>query len=57
LETLVDQIVQENEELIRQRGLSALSPLMGVIMKKYRGKVDAKKASQILKEKIASRGG
>ena len=57
VETLVDQIVQENEELIRQRGLSALSPLMGVIMKKYRGKVDAKKASQILKEKIASRGG
>lgn len=57
VETIVDQIVQANEELIRQRGLSALSPLMGVIMKTYRGRVDAKKASQILKEKIASRGG
>jgi glutamyl-tRNA(Gln) amidotransferase subunit E len=55
VETIVNQLVQENEDLIRQRGLSALSPLMGVIMKTYRGRVDAKKVSQILREKIASR--
>lgn len=57
VETIVDQLVQANEELIRQRGLSALSPLMGVIMKTCRGRVDAKKVSQMLREKIAGRGG
>jgi glutamyl-tRNA(Gln) amidotransferase subunit E len=57
VETIVNQVIQANEELIRQRGLSALSPLMGVIMKTYRGRVDAKQVSQILKEKIAHRGG
>jgi len=57
LEKIVENVVRENEELIRQRGLSALSPLMGVIMNNYRGKIDAAKASQILREKIKDMGG
>jgi glutamyl-tRNA(Gln) amidotransferase subunit E len=57
VETIVEQVVQANEELIRQRGLSALGSLMGVIMKKYRGRVDAKKVSQILMKKIVNRRG
>lgn len=56
IEKIVKKIVKENEELIRQRGLSALGPLMGMIMKEYRGKVDAEKVSQILREKLKDKG-
>jgi len=56
VEQVVEQIVAENAALVRQRGLSAFGPLMGVIMKTYRGRIDAKKASQILREKLSGKG-
>jgi glutamyl-tRNA(Gln) amidotransferase subunit E len=57
VETIVDRVVQAHEELIRQRGLAAFSPLMGVIMQTYRGRVDATAVSRLLREKIRRKGG
>jgi glutamyl-tRNA(Gln) amidotransferase subunit E len=56
VEQVVEQIVAENAALVRQRGRSAFGPLMGIIMKKYRGRIDAKKASHILREKLSGKG-
>ncbi len=55
--TVVERVVQAHEELIRQRGLSAFSPLMGVIMQTYRGRVDAQEVSRLLREMLQRRSG
>jgi len=52
LTAIVERVVRENEALIRERKIGALGPLMGVIMKELRGRADAKKVSQLIKEKI-----
>lgn len=57
LEKIIKKIVQDNRDLIKQRGLSALSGLMGIIMKKYRGKVDPRIVNLILKKKIKNNYG
>ena len=51
-ETLIGKIVKEREEFVKQRGLDAAGPLMGVVMKELRGKVGGQQISQILKRKI-----
>ncbi len=55
--TVVDHVVQAHEELIQQRGLSAFSPLMGVIMQTYRGRVDAQEVSRLLRKTLQRRRG
>lgn len=52
LAAIVEKVVKENEALIRQRGASALGPLMGTLMKELRGKVDAKRVSQLIKKMV-----
>ncbi len=47
-----DRIVKERENYIRERGESSLGPLMGIVMKELRGKVDGKVISEILRERI-----
>jgi len=37
-------------EIVKQRGKGAFGPLMGMIMQKYRGRVNAEKVSRLLKE-------
>lgn len=54
LVAIVDKVVRDNEDLIRERNVNALSPLMGTIMIELRGKIDAKKVSQLILEKIKS---
>ncbi|CAD6493854.1 MAG: Glutamyl-tRNA(Gln) amidotransferase subunit E [Candidatus Argoarchaeum ethanivorans] len=51
-EILIGKIVKEREEFVKQRGLDAAGPLMGVVMKELRGKVGGQQISQILKRKI-----
>ncbi len=48
-------ILDERHDFIKERGISALGPLMGVVMKEFRGKVDGKKLSNILKEELLKR--
>ncbi|MCJ2532469.1 MAG: Glu-tRNA(Gln) amidotransferase subunit GatE [Candidatus Thermoplasmatota archaeon] len=52
LDSLCERIVTEREEFIRERGAASLGPLMGVVMKELRGKVDGQVISEALKEKI-----
>ena len=47
-----DRVVKEREAFIRQRGEGALGPLMGIVMKELRGKVDGKVISEVLTERI-----
>jgi glutamyl-tRNA(Gln) amidotransferase subunit E len=51
-EDVVVRVVSERRELVRERGMGALGPLMGVVMQELRGKADGKLISKILTEKI-----
>ncbi|MEM2094935.1 MAG: Glu-tRNA(Gln) amidotransferase GatDE subunit E, partial [Candidatus Bathyarchaeia archaeon] len=48
----VDRLVNENEDLITARGFGAIGPLMGEVMRSFRGRVDAKFVSTVLRRKI-----
>ncbi len=50
--SVCERVVRERESFIRERGEGALGPLMGIVMKELRGKVDGKIISEILREKI-----
>jgi glutamyl-tRNA(Gln) amidotransferase subunit E len=52
LESTIDDILKENENLVKSRGKSAFGPAMGMIMKKVRGKVDVELVARILKKKL-----
>jgi glutamyl-tRNA(Gln) amidotransferase subunit E len=52
LEELVDDAIEKNSEFIEARGKGAFGPLMGIIMKKARGRVKAKLVSRILRERL-----
>jgi glutamyl-tRNA(Gln) amidotransferase subunit E len=52
LEDLVDDIIEKNSEFIELRGKAAFGPLMGIIMKKARGRVKAKLVNETLKSRL-----
>lgn len=52
LEEAASKLIQEKKELIKERGMAAVSPLMGVLMKEFRGKVSGQVISDLLTEKI-----
>lgn len=49
LEALARKIVDERMSFVREKGMGALGPLMGIMMKEVRGAVDGKKVSHVLK--------
>ncbi|MDR2966349.1 MAG: Glu-tRNA(Gln) amidotransferase subunit GatE [Methanobacteriaceae archaeon] len=49
---IIRNIVSKNDSMIEERKMGALGPLMGMAMKKLKGKVDGKIANKILKEEI-----
>ncbi len=53
IEDVIDNIIAERIDFIKERGLNSVSPLMGVVMKDFRGKVSGKLISSILREKIS----
>ena len=53
IEDLIMEIVESKRDFIKERGLGAMKPLMGLIMERVRGKVDGELVSTVLKEKIA----
>jgi glutamyl-tRNA(Gln) amidotransferase subunit E len=53
LTAIVDAIIKEKIEFVRERGAAAAGPLMGVVMKEVRGSVDGKAVSQALQAAIA----
>jgi glutamyl-tRNA(Gln) amidotransferase subunit E len=46
------RVVKEKESFIRERGENSLGPLMGIVMKELRGRVDGQVISEVLREKI-----
>ena len=48
----VEAIVREREAFVRERGKGAMGPLMGEVMKEFKGQVDGKELSRLLGEAI-----
>jgi len=48
----VEKVIEDNRSLIQEQGEDSFGILMGMIMKKLRGKADAALTSKILKEKL-----
>lgn len=44
--------IAEREEFVREQGMRAVGPLMGVVMKELRGRADGKVISELLKEEV-----
>ncbi len=49
---IVIQAIKERENLIKERGMNAMKPLMGVVMRIVRGKVDGSIVARILREEL-----
>ena len=54
VEDAVDAIMIEKADFISERGMSAVGPLMGLVMQRLGGSADGKKVSQVLRDKISS---
>jgi len=52
LERMIDDLIERNKSLIEKRGRGAFGPLIGMIMKKVRGRVKAEMVSEILKKRL-----
>lgn len=52
IEAYIDSVVAERKDFIAEKGPAAVGPLMGIVMEKYRGKIEGKEVSALLKEKI-----
>ena len=52
VESAIEKIIVEKKNFILEKGDRAISPLMGICMKEFRGKVDGSLINKILKEKI-----
>jgi glutamyl-tRNA(Gln) amidotransferase subunit E len=57
LEIAIDRLIESKIDFIKEKGLNSAGPLMGVIMKDFRGKVSGEEVSRILKEKISKKIG
>ncbi|WP_094227358.1 Glu-tRNA(Gln) amidotransferase subunit GatE [Methanolobus psychrotolerans] len=52
VEEMVESVIMQRQDFVREKGLGAVGPLMGVVMAEVRGKVDGKILNEILKQKI-----
>jgi len=52
LEKMIEDLIRENRSLIEERKEGAFGPLMGMIMKITRGRVEAESVSEMLKRKL-----
>jgi len=54
LDTIVNDAIEQNQNLVQEKGADAFGPLMGIIMKKVRGRAKAQSVSEALKRKLES---
>ncbi|MEM1981313.1 MAG: Glu-tRNA(Gln) amidotransferase subunit GatE [Candidatus Hadarchaeales archaeon] len=57
LRAKVEEVVSSHLELVRERGEGAVRPLMGILMKYFRGKVDGKVVNELLTREVKRRLG
>ena len=53
VEAAVEEVLAENADMVRDRGMGAMGPLMGAVMGKLGGSADGKAVSDALRSKIA----
>ena len=53
LSRIIKETISQNRDLIIERGQRAFGFLMGLIMKKYRGKVNAEEVSRLIREELS----
>jgi glutamyl-tRNA(Gln) amidotransferase subunit E len=54
LKAIVDEVVKSQLDFIKARGVGAIGPLMGVVMKEVRGKADGRLVNEVLRAKVLS---
>ena len=52
LATIVEKVVSDRIDFVKERGMGAMGPLMGVVMKECGGAADGKQVSALLREAI-----
>ena len=52
LEEIVDEVLRENADAVKERGVRAFSLVMGRVMARVRGKADGKLVAEIVRKKI-----
>jgi glutamyl-tRNA(Gln) amidotransferase subunit E len=52
LERIIDDVIRNNQKLIKERGTGAFGALMGTVMGKVRGKAKAEVVNDLLKKKL-----
>ncbi len=57
LEAVIDKIIESRMDFIKEKGLNSAGPLMGIVMKDFRGKVSGQEISRLLNEKISKKLG
>ena len=57
LKTIVEDVVRNGENLIAERGMSAIGPLMGIVMGKVRGRAQPKFVQKLLQNSIKDKIG
>ncbi|MBE2899666.1 Glu-tRNA(Gln) amidotransferase GatDE subunit E [Methanothermobacter thermautotrophicus] len=55
IQAIIQDIVEGNLDMISERGMGAMGPLMGKAMGRLRGRADGKVVNRILREKIQER--
>ncbi len=55
LEAAVDALLEEHEELLRERGEGALKPLMGLAMAELRGRAEGQLVNEVLRARLRAR--
>jgi glutamyl-tRNA(Gln) amidotransferase subunit E len=53
MEAIIDTVIKERMDFVVSKGKDAVGPLMGVVMKKLRGKINNKVVNEVLRKKIA----
>jgi glutamyl-tRNA(Gln) amidotransferase subunit E len=53
LNEILDKIIQNNMDLVRERGEYAVVTLMGIVMKEVRGKASGKMVNDLLRKKVS----
>jgi len=52
VEERIRAIVAERMDFVREKGVAAVNPLMGIAMKEFRGKVDGKRINEMLRKAV-----
>ncbi|HEY0195952.1 MAG TPA: Glu-tRNA(Gln) amidotransferase subunit GatE [Methanobacterium sp.] len=52
VEGIIDDLINSNDYVIKERGMAAMGSLMGMAMKNLKGKADGKLVNRLIKEKL-----